>query len=201
MIVLTDFAILMADYYIVNKTIQNIANTLTQWAVVIAAFALGLGLLNLVKIQGRHVIKRTPGRWYYSLWTLAIAAFYVTVGLSLGQNHSIFTWIYNTMYVRTQAAIFTLLAFYIASAAYRVLRVRNRESLLLLASGALVMLSNAPIGPWLWSGFLDIGNWIQNIVTAGTFRAIIMGVSLGLLGLGFRVLIGRERRALGATGE
>ena len=191
------FVILVLDYYSVIPEISGVSSLLQNWSILVAAFAIGLSVVGLIRYQINHVVKRTPGHWYFAIWSLFLIVTYFGMGLVLGEDSSQFTWVYDTAYIRTQAAIFSLLGFYIVSAAYRVLRVRNSESALLLGTALITILGNAPIMGGIWGGFPAIGKWIIDNITAGVFRAIIMGTAVGLIGLAFRVLIGRERRALG----
>jgi hypothetical protein len=102
--------------------------------------------------------------------------------------------------------MFSLLAFFIASAAYRAFVGRNFESSLLLIASVLVMLGNTSIGAFLTSGlpqflsFLHLPNISEFIMTYPTTagqRAIMIGTGLGIIGSSLRIILGIERSYLG----
>ena len=100
--------------------------------------------------------------------------------------------------------MFSILAFYIASAAYRAFRVRNVDAAVMLVTAFLLMLGNVPIGEVIWSpdgwlgGFAGIKNWILRVPNAAGNRAITLGIFLGTMASQSRMLLGIERRHLGA---
>ena len=93
--------------------------------------------------------------------------------------------------------MFALLAFFIASAAFRAFRARNTEAGLLLGSAILVLLGRAPIGRLISDSLPEITNWIIDVPNNAGRRAIIIGAALGAIVTGLRVLLGMERQHVG----
>jgi hypothetical protein len=112
-------------------------------------------------------------------------------------KRSLKIWIYDKFFAPLQATMFSLLAFYIASAAFRAFRARSVEATLLLAAGAIVMLGQVPLGDELTFGLATPMHafLMGNVVKAGQ-RAIIIGASLGVLATGLRIVLGLERSYL-----
>ena len=109
------------------------------------------------------------------------------------------------------AAMFSLLAFFVASAAYRAFRARNKEATLLLVAAVIVMIGRVPVGsylyhliPWVGSrypNFLnDITSWIMNYPNTAGQRGIMIGAALGAVSMALRMLLGIERSYLAASG-
>jgi hypothetical protein len=103
-----------------------------------------------------------------------------------------------------QAAMFSLLAFYIASAAFRSFRIRNIEATILLGAAIIVMLGRIPFGEmilsWIPGGervMPSLTEWIMNTPNAAAQRGIIIGAALGAAALSLRVILGIERSYLG----
>lgn len=115
-----------------------------------------------------------------------------------GPEGRVYTWLYNYVFAPCNSTMFALLAFYIASAAFRAFRARNTEAALLLGAAIIVLLGRAPIGAYLSEIFPDVTNWIIDIPNNAGRRAIVMGAALGAIGTGLRIVLGVERSHLGA---
>jgi hypothetical protein len=102
--------------------------------------------------------------------------------------------------------MFSLLAFFIASAAYRAFIARTTESILLLSAAILVMLGNTSMGAVL-TGWLPqsleflhlpkVSEFIMKYPTTAGQRAIMIGAGLGIIGSSLRIILGIERSYLG----
>lgn len=110
----------------------------------------------------------------------------------------VFTWFYDHVFFPCNATMFALLAFFIASAAFRAFRARNVESALLLGAAILVMIGLVPVGRVISPIFPEIADWILEIPNNAGRRAIMMGAALGGIVTGLRVILGLERSHLGS---
>ena len=115
-----------------------------------------------------------------------------------GKEGRIFTWLYDNVFDPCNSTLFALLAFFIASAAFRAFRARNTEAALLLGSAILVMLGSMPMMGHLSYDFVDVKEWIVDIGNNSGRRAIMMGAALGAIVTGLRIVLGIERSHLGA---
>ena len=119
--------------------------------------------------------------------------------LMWGQEGRFRTWTYNYVFSPCNSTMFALLAFFIASAAFRAFRARNTEAALLLGAAIIVLLGRAPIGSLLNENLPYITNWIIDVPNNASRRAIIMGAALGAIVTGLRVLLGMERQHVGGS--
>jgi hypothetical protein len=110
----------------------------------------------------------------------------------------VYVWFYDHVFFPCNATMFALLAFFIASAAFRAFRARSAEAALLLGAAVLVMIGFVPMGGALWSGFPEIADWIMEVLNTSGRRAIIMGAALGAVATGLRIILGIERSHLGS---
>ncbi|PKK90428.1 MAG: hypothetical protein CVV64_08670 [Candidatus Wallbacteria bacterium HGW-Wallbacteria-1] len=108
-----------------------------------------------------------------------------------------FNYIYKWVFEPMSSTMFSLLAFFIASAAFRAFRAKTFEAGLLLVSAFLVMLGRVPIGKAIWDGFPDIANWIMAVPNTAGQRAIMIGAALGVVSASLKILLGIERSYLG----
>lgn len=171
----------------------------------LSMYCMGLfmGLINLTRVHG-NTIRRRRENWIYSVWLLIVLYGYAILGLFFGGMESKpFTWIYDAVIVPLDSTMFSLLAFFIASAAYRAFRIRNVESVIMMVVAFIVMLGNVSLGEVLWSseaflgGFKGLKDWFLATPNAASQRAIGIGVFLGSYAAILRVALGLEKRYLG----
>ena len=123
-----------------------------------------------------------------------------TVGFSIIRRVPVM-WMYEFVFVPMQATMFSLLAFFIASAAYRAFRARTLEASVLLVTAILMMLGRVPIGEFIWGRFPELTDWILNTPSMAVMRGIIMGVGLGMIATALRIIFGIERTYMGGGGD
>ncbi len=187
-----------------------------SWFNIMAVFAFVLGAASLLRVHGEKVRRR--GRdWLYSLATLVSFAGVLAVGLaktggapglqgefSAADSH--LGIVLKSVYTPLYAAIFSLLAFFVASAAYRAFRIRNREAAVMLGAALIVLLGRTPFGhlltgwlppPFEWLRADRLSLWIMTVPNTAGQRAILIGIGLGVVSLSLRVLLGLERGGAG----
>ena len=119
------------------------------------------------------------------------------------QPGSLFDWIFLHVFVALDATMFSLLAFFIASAAFRAFRARTPEATALLIAGCIVMLGRVPVGEWLGKiphtqiDLPAIASWILNEPNAAAQRGILLGVILSQVAISLRIIFGIERTYMG----
>ncbi|MEW6687203.1 MAG: hypothetical protein AB1393_13540 [Candidatus Edwardsbacteria bacterium] len=170
-----------------------------------------LGVDSLVALHSQK-IRRQQKDWGYSLTLLICLFATVIVGIyseikceSAFAVASPFMYIYTNIFVPLQATMFSLLAFFIASAAYRAFRAKTFEASLLLVAAAIVMLGRVPLVTvflqqlplgHIWSKLPLLTEWVMNIPQMAAKRGILIGAALGGLAMSLRILLGIERTYL-----
>ena len=183
---------------------EGLRAEVNNWDRIIGPFALVIGVVTLVHTHWIR-IKRRVEHWRYSYLVFIGMIVMVVFGLPTGQKNKIFEWLFDNVQVPMEATMFSLLAFFIASAAYRAFRARTLEATLLLAAALIVMMGNAPIGDVLWNELSPVGEnipstarqWILDNPNLSSRRGIILGVSLGVISQSIRIIFGIERSYLG----
>jgi len=118
--------------------------------------------------------------------------------LMWGPSGRAYVWIYDHIFAPCNATMFALLAFFVASAAFRAFRARNPEAALLLGSAIIILVARAPIGRSISPILPELSDWILDIPNNAGRRAIMMGAAIGAIATGLRVILGLERSHLGA---
>ncbi len=198
--------LLAAQYYVPHPASEQLLTTVTKWLQIIGGFALVLGITSLFQLHAAKIRRQESG-WGYSLVLYAGIAGTVLVGLWNGGKETIdgamtsFGWVYSYTLVPLQGTMFAILAFFIASAAYRSFRARSREAAVLLVAAMIVMMGRVPLGEFILPISGDLSAWILNVLNAAVRRAILIGVSLGAVALSFKIIFGVERSYLGGGRE
>jgi len=191
------------DLFIAWGPWKTVGGELQVWANVVIAFAYVLGAGNVLRIHGKRFMRRQKD-WGYSLVTvvsmMAMIIFGVTnPGWFRGSGNdagSIFNWLYDAMYSPMQSTMFALLAFYIASAAFRAFRIRTLQSSLLAITAMIVMLGSVPLGALMWDHLPTVNDWVMGDLQTAGKRAILIGAALGAISTGLKMIAGIERTFL-----
>ncbi len=198
--------------------------TAQEWFNILAVGAMVLGGGNLIKLQLMKISSKKAG-WGYAAVT--VVCFFAAIFIGMGkfgvhpnelypnyawsgyylEEGSGMWWIYQHMIVPLTSTMFAMLAFYVATAAFRAFRAKNTEATLLLVTAGIVLLGRTYAGVWLFEGWLpdsllwlrfdNLTVWIMDVPnTAGT-RAITIGIALGVVATSLRILLGVDRSYLG----
>ncbi len=192
--------VMVAQYFIPRQPFAGLFDTFNQWFLIIAVFALLLGLLNLSRMHIQKIRKGKKG-WMYSV--VLLGGFAVTIftgaiwGIGVG---SPFDYIFVNVQQPMGATMFALLAFFIASASFRAFRAKNIDATFLLIAAVIVMLGRVSIGSLIYNKLPLIADWIMFCPNMAGQRAIMIGIALGTVSYSLRVIIGIERTYLGGEG-
>lgn len=194
---------------------------------IIAGTLIGVGIYSLLRIHLRRLLKQQKD-WPYSavlLGGIALMAFFgyadwiqrhTPSGARLGfVADSSWGWaqygrdfLFDGLLQQMDAAMFSLVAFYILSAAYRAFRARSVEATILLITALVVMLSFMGLAEYGWNSVVakgdpnafsnnlklaEIAKWLKDNVQTPSIRGIDFGVGVGLMAMALRLWLGLER--------
>ncbi|HEY6867938.1 MAG TPA: hypothetical protein VI792_11815 [Candidatus Eisenbacteria bacterium] len=206
--------LMILSFFVPHELISVPADYFQACVIIVLAFSYFLGGANLLRVNFDAIYRREPG-WPYKL--VLIAALVTTVAIGFAEGPGFLNegtrskWIYDNLYSPMQGTMFSLLAFFIASAAFRAFRIRTLEAGLLAAAALIVMLGRVPLGDVLTNRLLElrwlpgaphglhlsgIQEWIMNVPQNAAKRAILIGAALGVMATGLRVILGIERSYL-----
>ncbi len=219
--------VLIVSYFI--PFTQGWGEDTAIWFDILAGIAFILGGGNILKIHLKKISDRVPG-WGYSV--ILLAAFLLTLLVGLGkigvhpnpqyptyawsgyyrQNGTPFWWLYEYAFKPLTASMFAMLAFYIASAAFRAFRAKNIEAILLLGTAFIILLGRTFAGVWMTSWIPDdsafsglkienLSVYIMQVFNTAGNRAIMIGIALGIASTSLKVIIGVDRSWLGSGEE
>ncbi|MFB0535806.1 MAG: hypothetical protein ACETWR_12590 [Anaerolineae bacterium] len=178
----------LLDFFVQNAFIGVLKFVFVRWAIIVAAFALILGFFNVLIVHLNKILRFKQG-WFYSIFLVLTMMVVLLLGLIEGPQGSLTSRIFQYVLFPLQATIFSLLAFFVASAAYRAFRLRSWESALLVMTGVIVLLGQVP----LWEALTVAKERILEVPSMAGARGILLGVALGTVATGLRVLLGIDR--------
>ncbi|MBW2368541.1 MAG: hypothetical protein JRH15_11725 [Deltaproteobacteria bacterium] len=217
--------VLIVAYFI--PAIQKWGEVVSIWFDILAGIAIVLGIGNLLKHHLRKISDRNAG-WGYSAVILASLLITLFVGLlkigvtpnpmypgypwsgAYNAQGSGALWIYNAVLNPITGTMYGMLAFYIASAAFRAFRAKNLEAIVLLGTAFIVLLGRTVAGVFLTAWMPDylpalrlenLTTYIMTLFNTAGNRAIMIGVALGVASASLRVLVGIDRSYLGSGEE
>jgi len=172
--------------------LTNIRLTLLNWAIILAGFAIFIGILNLFQVHFNKIQKKQKGSFYSLLLILSLAITFLFGLVKPGQMEIVFT----TVQLPVEASLMALLAVTLTYASIRLLRRRfNLLSVIFLVTALLILFGTAPL-PFL-GDIPGISDWVRpfiaQVMAAGGARGILLGVALGTLTTGLRILFGADR--------
>jgi hypothetical protein len=192
--------IILVSYLVNNPVFCALRLVFIDWAVILAGLAVVAGGLNLLLVLARRVDQMALD-WPYSLLTAiaAIVTFGVglmegvkTGGATLYQSTSFSNVLFEGIIVTSQAALASLVMFALVAAAVQMARSKPNNWTLAFLGVVIISL----VG-WLPFGALGILNrlrdWLISVPASAGARGILIGVVLGTLGIGLRILTGLER--------
>jgi len=178
----------------------TIKTELDSWYLLVYAVAFAVGLINMINIHAKKLQQKREG-WPYSIVLLAFLFATLLFGLFTTGKGKYTDFLYQYFFVNPRATMYSILVFYISSAAYRAFRIKTFEASVLLVSAIIVMLGRAPIGEVISAQIPKMADWILNYPNAAGMRGITIAATLGGVATALRIVLGIERGHLGGAGE
>ena len=192
-------AALIAIFFIPHHAAQGVQTLILEWGSVVYAFALLLGSLSLLLFHARK-IRAGGAQVKYSLTTVIALVVITVAGVVQGvEEGTVVNRIYNAVNAPLASTMFALLAFFIASAAFRAFRARNTEATLLLATALIMMFGRVSIGEFVWSGFPPLTEWLLDVPNLAAKRGVAIGIGLGAVSTALKIILGIDRSYLGRS--
>jgi len=187
--------VMIASFFLNIPPLNQLAAESQRLMVPIGSAARLVGGITLLI---HHVlrIQRRRGKWALNALFVGVFFFFLILYMIPGLGE-----VYNTLYVtivgRTTEAMWGIIALFMVSMAYRAFAIKNLETGLFAASCVLVLFGNAPIGDAIIPGSHSAVRWLMDVPTMAGMRAITIGLGLGIIAYGLRVMLGYERAVIG----
>lgn len=187
--------IVLMGYFIPgNDQLRFLRITLVEWAFILAAVAILVGVINLLGVHWEKIHRRQKGGVYSILLIVSLFAT-ATFGIAFGTENPTSRFFLEGIIIPAEAALMALLAVTLVYASARLLHRRaDIMSIIFLGVTVTILLASAPM-PFGRIPLLSdlIMPWLTQVFAAAGARGILIGVALGALTTGIRVLLGIDR--------
>lgn len=184
--------IVLLGYFLSIPLLMQLRLVLTDWAVIIAGIAILVGIFNLSAVHLEKIRTRQKGSAYGALLIVSLIGTF-GLGLLFGTENPILQVAVDAVIVPVEAALMAILAITLIFASIRLLRQRQDLTtvlFLLVAVLVLMAIMPTPIGPIPGDRLIL---YVAGILSQGGARGLLLGIALGTLLTGLRVLFGIDR--------
>ena len=192
--VLTGLIILLG-YFIPSPILASIRTPMLDWAVILSGVAGLVAIIHLIFGVHWEKVKKQGMEQWFSLVVVIVFLITLIAGLFLEPTNPGFQKVVTYIQTPIESSLLAVLAVTLSFSSLKLLqRQRNWMGIiffvtviifLFLNSGLLSFTDQIPI-------LRDVLSGLQMIPTAGA-RGILLGVALGSLATGIRILIGSDR--------
>jgi hypothetical protein len=171
----------------------GVQTLLLNWAIIITGMAALVGIFNLISVHTDKIRLREKGSIYSAVLVIGLVAT-LLFGMILGTDNGAMNILMNGIIIPAETALLGILTVSLLYAAIRLLRRRaDMMSIIFLLTAAFLMLGSATL-PFMNIPILGtLARWVTQVWALGGARGILIGVALGTLTTGLRVLFGADR--------
>lgn len=187
--------IVLLGYFFPLDALTQLRIMLTDWAVIIAAMAVLVGIANLIFVQMDKIRKREKNSIYGTLLVLSLIGTF-GLGLVFGPENQLMRMAVDAVIVPVEASLMAILAVTLVYASIRLLRRRADVMtviFLLIAIIFLALIMPTPFGPLFGDELNGFVLQTLGMFSHGGARGLLIGIALGTLLTGIRVLFGIDR--------
>jgi len=184
--------IVLLGYFVPAAGLLEFRLVLVQWAVILAAAAVLVGVVSLLAVHWQKIRTRQKNSAYSILLIFSLVTT-LLLGL-LGTNKPLISLVLDAIIVPAETTLMALLAVTLIYASARLLRRRaDVMSFVFLGIAIVILLVSAPLPFGKLPGADAVEWFITEFFAVAGARGILIGVALGALTTGLRVLFGIDR--------
>jgi hypothetical protein len=179
------------DRFVEIAPLRAAATVVYEWGILLSAFALLLGVANVAWVHVRQIAAGNAG-WSQSLLLIVALTVVLATGLfsTTGVRSPLVELLFDAVIAPGQATLFALLAFFMAAAAYRYLRIGRPGGAWLLTGVLLVFAVQMPVAnAALPAAFANFVNWVVDVPAMSALRGALLGSAFALVIVAIRYLL------------
>ena len=191
--------IVLAGYFI--PSLDSIRFILLRTGLVLAAVALLVGIINLATVHIKKMVKESENSGYSlillisMLVTLIVGIIDMVQTYLIGRpNFQITNWVFTNIQLPIETSLLAVTTISLIYAGASILRKRmNMYSITFFFVVLLVLLGSFSIPPATTPFLQVIRDWILRVPALGGARGLLLGIALGTITTGIRILLGTDR--------
>jgi len=191
-VVILTGVVILGGYFLPITPLQQVRFILIDIAITLAGVATLVGVVNLLSVHSARVRDEKPD-WFNSVVLVVAFAGVFIFGLVFKPSHPVFLRFVNSIQFPVEASLLALLSITLAAALVRAIRPGMNKASILFIAAVLVFI-------WAATGFIPFqaNKSIQpvlsflNTLQIGGARGMLLGIGLGALTAGLRVIIGKD---------
>jgi type IV secretory pathway VirB2 component (pilin) len=185
--------VILLGYFVQLPYLGELRKLFLQWFAILAAVAMIVGAINLANVHAQKIIHWRSNR-FYSLVLLVSMLMTIALGFRFKPTDPVLVWVYNYIQMPVEASLMALLAIILAFIGTRLFRKRlDWFSGLFFVTVLIILSGSISLANLKLPGLALVKTWIEQIWAMGGLRGIVIGVGLGTIVTGLRVLVGVER--------
>jgi len=185
--------VVLLGYFIEFPLLVSVREVFLQWAVILTGIALLVGIVNLGRVHW-HKVRSAQASSVYSIVLLVSLILTLLVAGYSGPTTGPSLWIFKYIQLPIETSLMALLAIVLAYAAARLFYRRlNVFTLIFIVTALLVLLGSISF-PLIDLALLRyLRDWIAQVLATAGARGILLGIGLGIVATGLRILMGADR--------
>ena len=186
--------VVLLGYFLQVDLLINVRIVLLEWGTILVGIALLVGVINLFNVHLNKVLSEDNPNRYNSIALLSGLILTLVVVGWFKPTHSVSVWIFNYIQIPIEASLVALLAIILIYAGVRLLRQKpNLLTIIFIATTVIILLVSGPLFGIEITGLSALRIWIGKVPAVAGARGILLGISLGIITAGLRVLMGADR--------
>lgn len=191
--------IVLAGYFI--PSITGVRFLLLRTGLVLAAVALLVGVINLTRVHIQKLLSDQPNSGYSLILVIALLVTLIIGTADMVQtyligkpNFQMLRWVFTYIHLPIETSLMAVTAVSLIFAAAQILKERMTVfSILFFFVILLVLLSSFSLGAGYVPILRAVRGWILRIPALAGARGILIGIALGSIATGLRILTGIDR--------
>ena len=185
--------IVLLGYFVKVPALLDLRAILLQWALILTAVALIIGLINLFRVHLQKIITGEKGK-VFSLTLLISLVISLVISSLFGPTSASSLWIYNFVIVPIEASLMAILSVVLVYAAARLFYKRvSPFTLIFVGTAVFMLISTFTLPDFEIPGLMTLRALISRVLSVAGARGILLGVALGTIATGLRILMGADR--------